>query len=59
MGGGWAAETNQYGRIAALTLMALFGIMLLFPAISDRVMRPLVGIGRAVILESAETRAAH
>src|SRR5579862_1015463 len=45
VGGGWAVEANQYGRDAALVLVALFGLMLLFPALSDRVTRPLVALG--------------
>jgi cytochrome c biogenesis protein CcdA/thiol-disulfide isomerase/thioredoxin len=44
-GGGWAVEANQYGRIAALLLLALFGAALLFPAIGDRLARPLVAAG--------------
>lgn len=44
-GGGWAVSANQYGRWAALALLALFGLALLFPAISDRMARPLVGLG--------------
>jgi cytochrome c biogenesis protein CcdA/thiol-disulfide isomerase/thioredoxin len=53
IGGGWAVEANQYGRIAALALLALFGITLLFPALSDRVMRPVVALG-ARLSRSAE-----
>jgi len=45
VGGGWAVEANQYGRIAALLLLALFGAALLFPAIGDRLARPLVAAG--------------
>jgi cytochrome c biogenesis protein CcdA/thiol-disulfide isomerase/thioredoxin len=45
IGGGWAVEANQYGRIAALLLLALFGTALLFPAIGDRLARPLVAAG--------------
>jgi cytochrome c biogenesis protein CcdA/thiol-disulfide isomerase/thioredoxin len=45
VGGGWAVEANQYGRIAALLLLALFGTALLFPAIGDRLARPLVAAG--------------
>ena len=29
--GGWVVSANQYGRIAALTLLAIFGMTLLFP----------------------------
>lgn len=45
VGGGWAVAANQYGRWAALVLLALFGLTLLLPALADRVMRPLVGLG--------------
>ncbi len=44
-GGNWAVSANQYGRIAALALLALFGLALLFPGISDRLTRPLVALG--------------
>jgi cytochrome c biogenesis protein CcdA/thiol-disulfide isomerase/thioredoxin len=43
--GGWAVAANEYGRLAALALLALFGIALLFPAIADRVTQPLVALG--------------
>jgi len=45
IGGGWAVEANQYGRGVALALLALFGLALLFPHVSDRLMRPLVAFG--------------
>ena len=43
--GGWAVSANQYGRTAALVLLALFGLTLLFPSLADRVMQPLVNLG--------------
>ncbi|WP_407158666.1 cytochrome c biogenesis protein DipZ [Bradyrhizobium sp. STM 3557] len=43
--GGWVVSANQYGRIAALILLALFGLTLLFPALADRAMAPLVRVG--------------
>lgn len=43
--GGWVVSANQYGRIAALALLALFGVTLLFPELADRLMRPLVAVG--------------
>src|SRR5215472_5902667 len=52
IGGGWAVAANQYGRIAALALLAVFGITLLFPALADRLTRPLVALG-ARLSESA------
>ena len=45
VGGGWAVRANQYGRVAAIVLLALFGITLLFPQIADRLTRPLVALG--------------
>jgi cytochrome c biogenesis protein CcdA len=39
--GGWVVSANQYGRTAALTLLAIFGLTLLFPELADRLMRPL------------------
>ncbi len=43
--GEWAVEANQYGRIAAIALLAMFGVTLLFPEIADRLTRPLVAAG--------------
>ena len=45
VGGGWVVAANEYGRVAALALMALFGIALLFPALSDHLTRPIVALG--------------
>src|ERR1700710_3088680 len=44
VGGGWVVAANEYGRWAALALLAVFGITLLFPEISDRLTRPLVAL---------------
>ena len=53
VGGGWAVHANTYGRYAALAIMALFGVSLLFPALADRMTRPLVALG-ARLSESAD-----
>jgi cytochrome c biogenesis protein CcdA/thiol-disulfide isomerase/thioredoxin len=45
VGGGWAVQANQYGRMAAIVLMALFGVTLLFPRLAQRLTRPLVSWG--------------
>src|SRR5689334_9299755 len=45
IGGGWAVRANAIGRWAALILLALFGIALVFPSLSDRMTRPLVALG--------------
>ena len=43
--GGWAVSANQYGRIAAMALLALFGLALLLPRFAERLTRPLVAAG--------------
>src|SRR5262249_31485946 len=43
--GGWAVEANQYGRLVAMALLALFGIALLFPSLATRIMEPVVALG--------------
>ncbi|MDR6287811.1 cytochrome c biogenesis protein CcdA/thiol-disulfide isomerase/thioredoxin [Inquilinus ginsengisoli] len=43
--GGWAVAANEWGRIAAIVLLAVFGVTLLFPALADRLTRPLVALG--------------
>jgi cytochrome c biogenesis protein CcdA/thiol-disulfide isomerase/thioredoxin len=53
VGGGWAVKANDYGRLLALALLALFGITLLFPALADRMTRPLVALG-ARLSQSAD-----
>ena len=53
LGGGWAVQANEYGRYAALALLAVFGIILLFPALSDHLTRPLVSLG-ARLSQSAD-----
>lgn len=51
--GGWAVAANDYGRTAALVLLAAFGLTLLVPQIGDRLTRPLVAVG-ARVAASAE-----
>src|SRR5579859_189947 len=43
--GGWVVAANQYGRDAALALLAVFGLTLLLPSFGDRLTRPLVALG--------------
>jgi cytochrome c biogenesis protein CcdA/thiol-disulfide isomerase/thioredoxin len=45
VGGGWVVTLNQYGRYAAIAMLALFGVTLLFPSVADRLSRPLVALG--------------
>jgi cytochrome c biogenesis protein CcdA/thiol-disulfide isomerase/thioredoxin len=54
VGGGWAVRANEVGRWAALILLALFGIALVFPQVSDRLTRPVVALGSR-LSERAQT----
>jgi cytochrome c biogenesis protein CcdA/thiol-disulfide isomerase/thioredoxin len=45
VGGAWLIALNQYGRYAAMALLFLMGLALIFPALSDRMMRPFVAFG--------------
>src|SRR6201986_1007491 len=45
VGGGWAIHANQYGRIVAMIVLAIFGLMLLLPSLADRLTQPLVALG--------------
>ncbi|WP_411877516.1 cytochrome c biogenesis protein DipZ [Polaromonas sp. YR568] len=53
VGGGWAVQANEYGRFAALGLLAVFALALMFPGLADRMARPLVALG-ARIADSSE-----
>ncbi|MDQ8755695.1 cytochrome c biogenesis protein DipZ [Sphingosinicella sp. LHD-64] len=56
VGGGWAVQANQAGRWAAILLLGLFGLTLLFPAIADRAMQPLVRLGARLSNRADEGR---
>src|SRR6266481_2704514 len=45
VGGAWLVAVNQYGRYVAMLLLGLLGLALIFPALSDRMMRPFVALG--------------
>src|SRR6185312_10754478 len=45
IGGGWVVRANEYGRIAALVLLGIFGVALLFSGLAEWLTRPLVRIG--------------
>ena len=54
VGGGWAVQANEYGRTIAIVVLAVLGVTLLFPALADRLTRPLVAMG-ARLSQSADT----
>lgn len=43
--GNWAVQANQYGRLAALALLALMGLALMAPRWAERLARPAVALG--------------
>src|SRR5262249_4327536 len=45
VGGGWIVRANQYGRMIALIVLAIFGLTLLWSGLADRLSRPLVRLG--------------
>jgi cytochrome c biogenesis protein CcdA/thiol-disulfide isomerase/thioredoxin len=45
VGGAWAVRVNQYGRVLALILLALFAATLLSTRLSDWLARPFVALG--------------
>src|SRR5450759_2062782 len=45
VGGAWLIALNRYGRYAAMLLLLLMGLALIFPALSERLMRPFVAFG--------------
>lgn len=56
VGGGWVVQANQAGRWAAMVLLAFFGLTLLFPALADRAMQPLVRLGGRLSTSAEEGR---
>ena len=56
VGGGWAVAANSAGRWIALVLLAAFAILLIFPGLSERAMRPLVGLGERLSSKGSEDR---
>jgi len=56
VGGSWAVHANSAGRIAALAILALFGLTLLLPSLADRLTRPLVALGSRLSNNANDTR---
>lgn len=53
VGGAWAVEANDYGRIAAMVLLAVLGLTLLLPAVGARLLQPVAALG-ARLAEAAQ-----
>ena len=52
VGGGWVVQANQYGRIAAMVLLGVFGLLLLWPQLTEHFTRPLVALGNRLSASS-------
>ena len=56
VGGGWAVAANSAGRWIAIVLLGAFALLLIFPHLADRAMRPLVGLGERLSSKGSEDR---
>ncbi len=56
VGGGWAVAANSAGRWIAIVLLAGFALLLIFPRLAERAMRPLVGWGERLSAKGSEDR---
>ncbi|HEY1607727.1 MAG TPA: cytochrome c biogenesis protein DipZ, partial [Paraburkholderia sp.] len=59
IGGGWAVAANQYGRVAALVLLAVFGVALLLPTLAERLARPVVALGARLSASAGDAQHAR
>ena len=59
VGGGWVVAANQYGRLAALALFALFALTLLSETLAENLNRPLVTLGAPAVSGGAGQRRAR
>ena len=49
IGGSWAIDANEYGRLAAITLLAIFGVSLLSPTTASIITQPVVDLGNRLL----------
>jgi len=45
IGGSWAIHANEYGRLATIAQLAIFGVSLLSPRVAYAIARPVVAFG--------------
>ncbi|MBY3385267.1 cytochrome c biogenesis protein DipZ [Rhizobium laguerreae] len=58
VGGSWAIRANEYGRLAAIVLLALFGASLVSPRFASTLARPVVDLGNNLINATGSGRGA-
>ncbi len=54
VGGAWAVRVNSYGRIAALVLLAAFGVALISKRVAEWIARPFVALGNRLVESNAQ-----
>ncbi|MGV1792210.1 cytochrome c biogenesis protein DipZ [Rhizobium sp. A37_96] len=57
IGGAWAIRANEYGRLAAIVLLGLFGLSLISPRIASALSRPAVDLGNNLLNAAGAHRA--
>ncbi len=55
VGGSWAVHANEYGRYAAIALLALFGVTLLSPRVATIITQPVVAFGNRLLSSNGKT----
>lgn len=54
VGGGWAVQANDLGRLVALALLAVFGVALISPRVAGILTRPAVAFGTRILHTAGE-----
>jgi cytochrome c biogenesis protein CcdA/thiol-disulfide isomerase/thioredoxin len=54
VGGSWAIHANEYGRLAAILLLAVFGAGLLSPRVASVITQPVVDFGNRLLNASGK-----
>jgi len=57
VGGSWAVHANDYGRLTALVLVAVFGASLISPRLANLIARPAVAAGNRLMNASGRNAA--
>lgn len=56
VGGSWAIQVNEYGRIGAIALLAVFGVSLLSPRVANLLTQPVVEFGNRLVKTTGSSR---
>jgi cytochrome c biogenesis protein CcdA/thiol-disulfide isomerase/thioredoxin len=56
VGGSWAIQANEYGRLVALLLLGVFGLSLLSPQVASTITQPVVDLGNRLLNATGRSR---